>query len=166
MPADYRWRPSRKRSQKENTPPILPSLDYTPHPFRANEERSGQKMITNLTNRVKSLSVSVRNTLRREKRAKEKLAAVKPRVTDAEVSRMKVTEIDLQLRWHRGFDPLVPRPKDLPKNKAEKVVVLLAAVGRYRDGDARPDVDMEGNNEDEVEVEGAGLGASSSGEED
>ncbi|KAH7886418.1 hypothetical protein F5I97DRAFT_1880326 [Phlebopus sp. FC_14] len=372
MPADYRWRPSRKRSpaqkaqytrmqnekysQKENTPPILPSLDYTPHPFRANEERSGQKMITNLTNRVKSLSVSVRNTLRREKRAKENANNFRKRTREAEAKsthlasraeasqqrinhlekrneevtkknhglRMRLSrvpaqkeravargisattavkspstqltlknggviaepvrdmvrdlvaihnvpvsgingaihaissaagmevkgklsersigrimlegdvaasvqlvdevnqvqgvtlssdgtthkhinysshhvtysipgedkgvtrfagishevnhtsetqlegwkDIVVQLRWHRGFDPLVPRPKDLPKNKAEKVVVLLAAVGRYRDGDARPDVDMEGNNEDEVEVEGAGLGASSSGEED
>ena len=51
---------------------------------------------------------------------------------------MKVAEIDLQLCWHCQFDSEVPSPKDMPRLKAEKVVVLKKAVKHYRRGETVP----------------------------
>ncbi|KAF8833779.1 hypothetical protein BDN67DRAFT_985797 [Paxillus ammoniavirescens] len=54
----------------------------------------------------------------------------------AEIAKMKVAEIDLQIRWHRAFDPLVPRAKDMPTKKEGKLFTLQQAVERYIDGSA------------------------------
>jgi len=78
----------------------------------------------------------------RKKERKEailaKLKSVSPRTTPEMIESMKVAEIDLQLRWHRQFDSQVPPSKDMPKLKAEKVLVLKSAVERYLRGEAVP----------------------------
>ncbi|KAH7890481.1 hypothetical protein F5I97DRAFT_1973003 [Phlebopus sp. FC_14] len=65
-------------------------------------------------------------------------AAYIPRMTEVELTTMKVTEIDFQIRWHRRFDALVPKAKDLPKKKEKKLTVLREAVQRYSNGAASP----------------------------
>jgi len=67
-----------------------------------------------------------------------KLESVSPRTTPEAIESMKVAEINLQLRWHRQFDSQVPPSKDMPKLKAEKVLVLKSAVERYLRGEAVP----------------------------
>ncbi|KAH7922726.1 hypothetical protein BV22DRAFT_1016713 [Leucogyrophana mollusca] len=67
----------------------------------------------------------------RKDAADAKLGAVVPRLTLGDIQKLRVSDIDLQIRWHRQFDEQVPRAKDLPKSRAAKVVVLMAAVERY-----------------------------------
>ncbi len=79
----------------------------------------------------------------RKKERKEailtKLKSISPRTTPKMIESMKVAEIDLQLRWHRQFDSQVPPwAKDMPKLKAEKVLVLKSTVEHYLRGEAVP----------------------------
>ena len=67
--------------------------------------------------------------------AQAKLASVVPRTTPEALESMRVAEINLQLRWHRQFDSQIPKTKDIPKTKAEKLEVLKAAVGRHLRGE-------------------------------
>ncbi|KAJ8580301.1 hypothetical protein M405DRAFT_869578 [Rhizopogon salebrosus TDB-379] len=72
--------------------------------------------------------------------ATAKLDAVVPCVVDADLARLRVSDIALQLRWHRQFDTKVPRNKDMPKKKDEKLRVLREAVVRYTRGELKEDV--------------------------
>jgi len=65
-----------------------------------------------------------------------KLAAVVPRLTEVKLVSMKVSDIDLQLRWHHQFDEKVPRAKEMPKKKEEKLRELRRTVERHNDGSA------------------------------
>ncbi|KAG2133325.1 hypothetical protein DEU56DRAFT_739092 [Suillus clintonianus] len=67
-----------------------------------------------------------------------KLDAVIPRLTLEDITKLRTPEIDLQIRWHRRFDPAVPAAKHIPTTKQKKVEVLLEAVGRYLSGEATP----------------------------
>ena len=75
---------------------------------------------------------------KRKKRdaAAVRLAAVVPRLTEVELASMRVSDIDLQLRWHRQFDEKVPRAKEMPKKKEDKLRELRHAVERHNDGSA------------------------------
>ncbi|KAG2141308.1 hypothetical protein DEU56DRAFT_755013 [Suillus clintonianus] len=82
-----------------------------------------------------------------------KLAAVVPRVTPDEIAKMRVVDVDLQIRWHRQFDVEVPPAKHLKgKNGPEKKAILTAAVGRYVCGGVGPKIldenVMDGQQED------------------
>ncbi|KAG2134400.1 uncharacterized protein EDB93DRAFT_1092757 [Suillus bovinus] len=82
-----------------------------------------------------------------------KLAAVVPCVTPDEIAKMRVVDIDLQIRWHRQFDVEVPAAKHLKgKNGPQKKAILTAAVGRYVCGGVRPKIQdknvMDGQQED------------------
>ncbi|KAG2147715.1 uncharacterized protein EDB93DRAFT_1250429 [Suillus bovinus] len=82
-----------------------------------------------------------------------KLAAVVPRVTPDEIAKMRVVDVDLQIRWHRQFDMEVPAAKRLKgKNGPQKKAILTAAVGRYVCGGVRPKIQdenvMDGQQED------------------
>ncbi|KAF9231631.1 hypothetical protein BU15DRAFT_68173 [Melanogaster broomeanus] len=58
-------------------------------------------------------------------------------------------KFDAFIRWHRRFDIAVPRAKDLPKKKEEKLVVLRNAVTRYTTGVTNlGDAKMDENGED------------------
>ncbi|KIJ17294.1 hypothetical protein PAXINDRAFT_154624 [Paxillus involutus ATCC 200175] len=67
-----------------------------------------------------------------------KLAAIVPCLTNAKIAKMKVAEIDLQICWHRAFNPLVPHAKEMPTKKVGKLLTLQQAVERYIDGSATP----------------------------
>ncbi|KAG1865898.1 hypothetical protein DFJ58DRAFT_743235 [Suillus subalutaceus] len=67
-----------------------------------------------------------------------KLDAVVPRLTLEDLTKLRAPEIDLQIRWHRRFDPAVPAAKDTPTTKQKKVKVLMEAVARYLSGEATP----------------------------
>ena len=58
---------------------------------------------------------------KKQEAAAVKLAAVVPCLTEVELVSMKVSNIDLQLRWHCQFDEKVPRAKEMPKKKEEKL---------------------------------------------
>ncbi|KAG1864738.1 hypothetical protein DFJ58DRAFT_724710 [Suillus subalutaceus] len=61
-----------------------------------------------------------------------KLAAVVPRVTPDEITKMRVIEVDLQIWWHCQFDAEVPAAKHLKgKSESEKKAILAAAAARY-----------------------------------
>ncbi|KAG1883974.1 hypothetical protein F4604DRAFT_1677148 [Suillus subluteus] len=82
-----------------------------------------------------------------------KLVAVVPRVTPDEIVKMRVVDVDLQIRWHRQFDVEVPAAKHLKgKNGPEKKAILTAAVGRYVCGGVGPKIQdeivMDGQQED------------------
>ncbi|KAG1760358.1 hypothetical protein EDD22DRAFT_781243, partial [Suillus occidentalis] len=70
--------------------------------------------------------------------AEAKLMAVIPRLTLAEVEKLRIHDINLQIRWHRRFDKDVPAAKNTPSTKAQKIQVLMDAVGRYIRGEAVP----------------------------
>ncbi|KIK73927.1 hypothetical protein PAXRUDRAFT_177143, partial [Paxillus rubicundulus Ve08.2h10] len=63
---------------------------------------------------------------------------VMPCLTNTEIAKMKVAEIDLQIHWHRAFNPLVPRARDMPTKKEGKLLALQQAVERYIDRSATP----------------------------
>lgn len=88
-----------------------------------------------VAHRNKELDVRKRE---RKEAMMAKLGSVTPRTTPDAIERMKVAEIDLQLRWHRQFDSDVPSAKDMPRLKTEKVLVLKMAVERYLRGEAVP----------------------------
>ncbi|KAG2157053.1 hypothetical protein DEU56DRAFT_750253 [Suillus clintonianus] len=67
-----------------------------------------------------------------------KLDAVIPHLTLEDITKLRTPEIDLQIRWHRQFDPAVPAAKHIPTTKQKKVEVLLEAIGRYLSGEATP----------------------------
>ncbi|KIJ12215.1 hypothetical protein PAXINDRAFT_83254, partial [Paxillus involutus ATCC 200175] len=67
-----------------------------------------------------------------------KFAAYIPHTTEAELLKMKVAEINFQIRWHRHFDTQVAREKDLGKRKEERLVVLQDAIGRLNHGVVKP----------------------------
>jgi hypothetical protein len=90
---------------------------------------------------------------KRREASSAKLAAVVPRVTPDEIAKMRVVDVDLQIRWHRQFDVEVPPAKHLKgKNGPEKKAILTAAVGRYVCGGVRPKIQdenvMDGQQED------------------
>lgn len=58
----------------------------------------------------KNKQLDVRRKERRDA-AEAKLTAVVPRLTLAEVEKLRVDEINLQIRWHRQFDKDVPAQK-------------------------------------------------------
>jgi len=58
---------------------------------------------------------------KKQEAAAVKLAAVVPCLTEVELVSMKVSNIDLQLCWHCQFDEKVPREKEMPKKKEEKL---------------------------------------------
>lgn len=61
-----------------------------------------------------------------------KLAGVVPCVTPDEITKMRIIEVDLQIRWHRQFDAEVPAAKHLKgKSGSEKKAILTAATARY-----------------------------------
>ena len=64
-----------------------------------------------------------------------KLESVTPHTTPGAIESMKVAKIDLQFCWHCQIDSEVPSSKDMPRLKAEKVVVLKKAVKRYWHGE-------------------------------
>ncbi|KAG1818074.1 uncharacterized protein BJ212DRAFT_1298923 [Suillus subaureus] len=53
--------------------------------------------------------------------AEAKLTAVVPHLTLAEVEKLYVNEINLQIQWHRQFDKDVPAAKNTPSGKAKRV---------------------------------------------
>ncbi|KIJ63703.1 hypothetical protein HYDPIDRAFT_29059 [Hydnomerulius pinastri MD-312] len=68
--------------------------------------------------------VDAQRKLKKCEAVAEKLNAVRPVVNVADLTKMHIPEIDLQIRWHHIFNLKVPQAKDLPKRKEEKVVVL------------------------------------------
>ncbi|KAG1765072.1 hypothetical protein EV702DRAFT_1051139 [Suillus placidus] len=71
-----------------------------------------------------------------------KLAAVVPRLTQEDINKMHVTELDLQIRWHRQFDSQIPAAKDLEGKKApEQRAILAAAAERLSNGEVGPNTD-------------------------
>ncbi|KAG1848993.1 hypothetical protein F4604DRAFT_1687533 [Suillus subluteus] len=82
---------------------------------------------------------------RKERRdaAKAKLTAVVPCLTLAEVEKLRVNKINLQIWWHRQFDKNVPAAKNTPSGKAKRIEVLMDAVGRYVRGEAHPKNDTQ-----------------------
>ncbi|KAG2088493.1 uncharacterized protein F5147DRAFT_789471 [Suillus discolor] len=79
----------------------------------------------------------------RRNAAKAKLTAVVPRLTLAEVEKLRIDEINLQIRWHRQFDKDVPAAKNTPSGKAKRIKVLMDAVGRYVRGEMHPKNDTQ-----------------------
>ncbi|KAG1888443.1 uncharacterized protein F5891DRAFT_1199302 [Suillus fuscotomentosus] len=67
--------------------------------------------------------------------ATAKLNAIVPCLVDADLAKMRVADIVLQLRWHHEFDLHVPRNKDMPKRKEDKLKVLREAIARYTSGE-------------------------------
>ncbi|KIK35064.1 hypothetical protein CY34DRAFT_26709 [Suillus luteus UH-Slu-Lm8-n1] len=90
----------------------------------------------------KNKQLDVRRKEQREA-AEAKLTAVVPRLTLAEVEKLRVDEINLQIRWYRQFDKDVPAAKNTPSGKAKKVEVLMDAVGRYVRGETHPKHDTQ-----------------------
>ncbi|KAG1853183.1 hypothetical protein DFJ58DRAFT_728296 [Suillus subalutaceus] len=75
----------------------------------------------------------------RREAAAAKLAAVVPRLTQEDINKMHVAELDLQIRWHRQFDSQMPTAKDLKGKKAlEKRAILAAAAERLSSGEVGP----------------------------
>lgn len=74
----------------------------------------------------------------RKEASRVKMANLKICTNVDDVPKLRVTEIDLQIRWHRQFDTLVPAAKDTPKKKEGKVEILQEAVKRYIRGEAAP----------------------------
>lgn len=66
--------------------------------------------------------------------ATAKLDAVIPCLVDADLAKMRVADIVLQLHWHRELDSSVPRNKGMPKRKEDKLKILREAVARYTSG--------------------------------
>lgn len=64
--------------------------------------------------------------------------AVIPRLTLAEVEKLRIHDINLQIRWHQRFDKDVPAAKNTPSAKAKKIQVLMDAIGHYIRGEAVP----------------------------
>ncbi|KAH8094872.1 hypothetical protein BXZ70DRAFT_1009820 [Cristinia sonorae] len=64
-----------------------------------------------------------------------------------------VAQIDLELAWHRQYDPLVPSGKATLPNKAAKLAALLEAVQRYNQRKAIADA---GGIVDQGDMEGGG----------
>ncbi|KAF9233214.1 hypothetical protein BU15DRAFT_54211 [Melanogaster broomeanus] len=86
-----------------------------------------------LRNRMKDQKKKERQEL-----AAAKMAAIVPRLTREEVVKLRVPEIDVQIRWHRRFDAQVPAAKDLKgKKRGDKVEILMDAVGRFLSGEVR-----------------------------
>ncbi|KIK91179.1 hypothetical protein PAXRUDRAFT_13927 [Paxillus rubicundulus Ve08.2h10] len=80
-----------------------------------------------LRNRMKDQKKKERQEL-----AVAKMAAVVPRLTREEVVKLRVPEIDVQIRWHCKFDAQVPAAKDLKgKKRGDKVEILMDVVGRF-----------------------------------
>lgn len=50
----------------------------------------------------------------------------------------RMSDLDLQICWHRQFDPAVPLAKNLPTRKEEKIPILWAAVQCYQKREAQP----------------------------
>ncbi|KAG1846992.1 hypothetical protein DFJ58DRAFT_663507, partial [Suillus subalutaceus] len=78
----------------------------------------------------------------RREAAAAKLAAVVPRLMQEDINKMRVSELDLQIRWHRQFDSQMPAAKDLKGKKApEKRAILAAAAERLSSGEVGPNTD-------------------------
>ncbi|KAG2074964.1 hypothetical protein BDR04DRAFT_1171787 [Suillus decipiens] len=91
--------------------------------------------------RIAQSSGTARDQKKKEHReaAAAKLAAVVPRLTQEDIKKMRVAELDLQIRWHRQFDPQVPAAKDLKGKKApEKRAILAAAAERLSSREVGP----------------------------
>ncbi|KAG1721897.1 uncharacterized protein EDB91DRAFT_1143850 [Suillus paluster] len=59
-----------------------------------------------------------------------------------DINKMRVAELDLQIRWHRQFDSQIPAAKDLKGKKApEKRAILAAAAERLSSGEVGPNTD-------------------------
>lgn len=65
-----------------------------------------------------------------------------PRLTQEDINKMRVAELDLQIRWHRQFHSQIPAAKDLKGRKApEKRAILAAAAERLSSGEVGPNTD-------------------------
>ncbi|KAG1862191.1 hypothetical protein F4604DRAFT_1786393 [Suillus subluteus] len=100
-----RWKPSKKRSVSQ--------VKYDKWVVQRNRETDAKRK-------------------KRREASSAKLAAVVPRVTPDEITKMRVIEVDLQIRWHRQFDAEVPAAKHLKgKSGSEKKAISTAAAARY-----------------------------------
>ena len=66
------------------------------------------------------------------------LRALKPNLDPDQLAKSPgtVKDIDLQLEWHRRFDPHIPK-KTILKRKAEKLDALIEAVNRLNNGEVK-----------------------------
>jgi hypothetical protein len=69
---------------------------------------------------------------------KARLGALKPNLDPKQLAETPgtVKDIDLQLEWHRQFDPHIPRKSTL-KRKAEKLGALIDAVNRLNNDEVQ-----------------------------
>ena len=67
-----------------------------------------------------------------------RLGALKPNLDPDQLAKSPgtVKDIDLQLEWHRWFDPHIPK-KTILKRKAEKLDALIEAVNRLNNGEVK-----------------------------
>ena len=70
-----------------------------------------------------------------------RFSAYIPYTSQDDLSKMKVSDLDFQLCWHRRFDEQVSRAKDMPTTKQEKLHLVWEVVERYTTGLVRPDDD-------------------------
>ncbi|KAG1830993.1 hypothetical protein F4604DRAFT_1864921 [Suillus subluteus] len=102
-----RWKPSKKRSVSQ--------VKYDKWVVQRNRETDAKRK-------------------KRREASSAKLAAVVPRVTPDEITKMRVIEVDLQIRWLRQFDAEVPAAKHLKgKSGSEKKAISTAAGPKIQD---------------------------------
>ena len=86
-----------------------------------------------------------------------RLGALKPNLDPDQLAKSPgtVKDIDLQLEWHRQFDPHIPKKSTL-KRKAEKLDALIEAVNHLNKGEvkiAEAGEEMSGNDEKSGETD-------------
>jgi 4'-phosphopantetheinyl transferase EntD len=93
-----------------------------------------------------------------------RLGALKPNLDPDQLAKSPgtVKDIDLQLEWHRQFDPHIPK-KSVLKRKAEMLDALIVAVNYLNNGEvkiAEAEEEMSGNGgetDEDVDGEDPGL---------